>query len=208
MILFGMIYLIRNFPVFTAGCLLLLMPASLFAQDRRLEYQVMHHGEVKGTVQIKQHTEGNTVQIKIESLVQNRFLFKITVQTIEEAVFREGLLIFSRYYQKINNEEKHDRQLNWEGGYYRLSGRKEDKTAPQTRILHTVLSLYLQEPLNFREVYSDNFQQDIPVIPVAPGKYKLTLPNGNKNYYYYQKGTLVRVEVEQPFYAVQFILNH
>jgi hypothetical protein len=92
-------------------------------------------------------------------------------------------------------------------GAYKFSGKDENPQTLKTPIQYTTLSLYHQEPANIREVYSNNFQKNIPVIKVAPGKYKLTLPNGNSNYYIYQQGVLVRVEVNQPFYTMQFILK-
>jgi DNA-binding transcriptional MerR regulator len=58
-----------------------------------------------------------------------------------------------------------------------------------------------------REIFSDNFQKYLPISKMAAGKYRVDLPNGSSNYYIYQQGRLVRVEVEQPFYALQFILK-
>ena len=95
----------------------------------------------------------------------------------------------------------------WKDGTYRFTGRQTGGRLPGLPVEHTVLSLYYKEPLNVREGFSDNFQQYLPVSKTGTGKYRVDLPNGNSNYYIYQQGRLLRVEVEQPFYALQFILK-
>ena len=185
--------------------LLFLLPVSLTAQDRNSEYEILHNNDLKGNIRLSEHDEGNTHRIKIESRVRTRFLFDITVTTIEEAFFREGLLIYSRYYQKVNSSEKNDWRMNWTDGSYQFSGGQDGHKLPQTPIRYTILSLYCEEPVNIRQVFSNNFKQYVPVTPVAKNRYRVDLPNGNCNYYFYQRGKLARVEVEQPFYALQFI---
>jgi hypothetical protein len=190
------------------GLLLFLQSLSLYAQqDRNLEFNIIHHGDLKGTVQLSEHSEGNIRRIKVESLIQTQFLFNITVKTIEEAIYREGLLISSRFYQKINDQEPSDRAMIWKDGSYQFHGSQNNGKLPSVPVQHTVLSLYYKEPVNIREVFSDNFQQYLPVSKTATGRYRVDLPNGYNNYYIYQQGRLVRVEVEQPFYALQFILK-
>ncbi len=195
----------RKSSGFFPGLLLFLLPAVLTAQDRIAEYNILHNDDLKGNIHLSEHREGNTYRIKIESRVRTKFLFEITVTTIEEAFFREGLLIYSRFYQKINNNKKKDWQMNWTDGSYQFSGEQHSGQPVQAPIRQSVLSLYCEEPVNVANVFSNNFQQCVPVVRVAKGKYRVDLPNGNSNYYFYQEGKLVRVEVEQPFYALQFI---
>ena len=186
---------------------LFLLPTVSSAQDRNLDYNIVHQGDLKGTVHLSEHSEGNIRRIKVESLIQTRFLFNITVKTIEEAIYREGLLISSRFYQKINEHKQIDRGMIWQHGTYQCSGKQNIVKLPGAPVEYTVLSLYYSEPVNIREVFSDNFQQYLPICKTSTGQYRLDLPNGNSNYYIYHQGNLVRVEVEQPFYALQFILK-
>lgn len=187
--------------------LLFLFPACLSAQDRNLEFNIVHHGDVKGVLQLTEHSEGNIRRIRVESQIKTSFLFQITIKTIEEAVYREGLLVFSRFYQKINDNEKSDRGMIWKDGSYQASGTQKTVKLPGLPVEHTILSLYYKEPQNIREIFSDNFQKYLPINKTSAGKYRVDLPNGSSNYYIYQQGRLVRVEVEQPFYALQFILK-
>jgi hypothetical protein len=199
---------ILKFLVPLLGLVLFLYSLNLQAQSgRNLEFSIVHNGDVKGTVQLSDYWEGNIRHIKAESLVQTSFLFQITVKTIEEAMYKEGMLIFSRFYQKINEDEKADRGMIWKNGSYQFSGKKNTGTLPARPIENSVLSLYYKEPVNIHEVYSDNFQEYLPIYKSASGKYRVDLPNGYSNFYIYKQGRLNRVEVEQPFYSVQFILK-
>src|SRR5450631_914836 len=198
MIMYRMFYAVRKQLEYIPVLFLLLLPTVSSAQDRNLEFNIIHHGDLKGTVQLSEHSEGNIRRIKVESLIQTRFLFHITVKTIEEAIYREGLLISSRFYQKINDKEASDRAMIWKDGSYQFLGSQKTGKLPGVPIEQTILSLYYKEPVNIREVFSDNFQQYLPVNKTSSGHYRVDLPNGNSNYYIYQQGRLVRVEVEQP----------
>jgi hypothetical protein len=199
---------ILKLPTPFLGLLFLLHSVDLQAQpERNLEFNIVHRGDVKGTVQLSDYWEGNIRHIKAESLIQTKFLFQITVKTIEEAMYKEGMLIFSRFYQKINDDEKSDHGMIWKNGSYQLSGKINSGKLPSLPVENTVLSLYYKEPINIHEIYSDNFQQYLPIHKTTVGKYRVDLPNGNSDYYLYQEGRLVRVEVEQPFYSLQFILK-
>jgi hypothetical protein len=207
MIMYRMFCAVRKQLEYIPVLFLFLLPTVSSAQDRNLDYNIVHQGDLKGTVHLSEHSEGNIRRIKVESLIQTRFLFNITVKTIEEAIYREGLLISSRFYQKVNDQEPSDRAMIWKDGSYQSRGTQNTGNLPRVPIEHTILSLYYKEPVNIREVFSDNFQQYLPVRKTNSGQYRVDLPNGNSNYYIYHQGNLVRVEVEQPFYALQFILK-
>jgi hypothetical protein len=195
-------------PALLPGLLFSLHSMVLQAQpDRKLEFNIVHRSDVKGTVQLYDHWEGNIRHIKAESLVQTNFLFQISVRTIEEAVYKEGMLIFSGFYQKINDNEKSNRSIVWKNGSYQFIGKINSAKLPDHPVENTILSLYYKEPVNVHEVFSDNFQEYLPVCKTATGQYRVDLPNGNSDFYNYKGGRLVRVEVEQPFYSLQFILK-
>ena len=42
---------------------------------------------------------------------------------------------------------------------------------------------------------------------VEENKYRLSLPDGNYNYYIYKNGLCTRVDIERTFFTVQFLLR-
>ena len=207
MIMDRMLCTVRKHLGYISFLFLFMLSGGSSAQVRNLEFKIVHHGDLSGTVRLSEFWEGNVRRIKVESLVQTRFLFKITVRTVEEAVYREGLLIFSRFYQKTNDQEASDRSMIWKDGTYKFLDGQKKGFLPNAPVELTVLSLYCNEPVNVREVFSDNFQQFLPVKKTGPGQYRINLPDGNSNYYTYQQGKLVCVEAEQPFHDLKFIIT-
>ncbi|HTS45329.1 MAG TPA: DUF6134 family protein [Puia sp.] len=183
------------------------LSAGLRAQEQTFHYDVLHDGEVKGAVTLYQKTDGQNVHIKIESEVRIRFFIRIIVKSVEEAVFRNGILVYSSLCRHVNGDEKINVQLQSTGLSYTLNGKTNVSNPPAYPISNSILSLYYQEPVNVSRVYSDNFQQYVEVKKVSYNKYQVIFPNGHSNYYSYANGICSYVEVNQPLYNVQFRLN-
>jgi len=62
------------------------------------------------------------------------------------------------------------------------------------------------EALNVDKVYSDIFETFIVIQKTGEHRYKITLPDGNYNYYNYKQGVLTLVEVHQSLYSANIVL--
>jgi hypothetical protein len=185
---------------------IMMLSISLCAQERILRYSVLHNGDIKGKVLVYQTCQGHDVHIKIESEVSIRLLWRISVISLEEAIFRDGILVYSSLCRKINGDEKINQQLKAAGTSYVIIQNKEATSQTIFPIRYSILSLYYLEPIHIDQVYSDNYRQYVGIKKVDSNKYKIEFPNGNYNYYSYKNGLCVKVEVNQPFYDLQFKL--
>jgi hypothetical protein len=68
--------------------------------------------------------------------------------------------------------------------------------------------LYYTEPLSVSQVYSDNFQRFIAIQRTGPHVYRLNLPDGNYNDYYFQNGVCKLVELHQSMYTIKMELTN
>ncbi len=195
--------IIKIFPALFA---LISISINVNAQEHTSLYNILHNGEIKGTLAVYQKVEGGHVHIKIESEVKTRFLFMIVVKSVEEAIFEDGILVYSSLYRKVNGQEKVNQKLEYNGGSYKMISTEDATELPVYPIRYSVLSLYCQEPVNIRRVYSDNFRQYVEVKKVDNNKYRMILPNGNSNYYSYRNGVCISVEVDQ-LYNMEFRLK-
>jgi hypothetical protein len=186
--------------------ILLYFSGALPGQNRAAVYDVLHNGEVKGTLVLNREADSGRLHIKIVTQVSTRILFRIAVKSIEEAVFEKGNLIYSSLYREVNGEEKVNQQLQFSGGSYRLISKEAIADLPVFPIRFCVLLLYCQEPVNIRQVYSDNYHQYLEIKKAGRNKYQVIFPNGNSNYYCYENGICTRVEVDQ-FYHLEFRLQ-
>ena len=77
------------------------------------------------------------------------------------------------------------------------------KTYP---VNYNMLSLYSREPENIDHVYSDDYETFLAIQKTDAHKYKISLADGNYNYYYYKDGVLNLVEVHHSLYTANIVL--
>lgn len=171
-----------------------------FSQEKKLEYQVKRKGDVVGNIVFTQNYSGNKTTLKMRSEIRTRFIFLFTAKALEETIYENGVMIWSSIYRKLNGSEKANKKTKVAGNNYIIS--KDDKTEMLNNypIRYNMLSLYTSEPMNFSKVYSDNFQQFLDILKIAPQHYKIKLPDGNYNEYFYSNGICSRVEVHTSLY--------
>jgi hypothetical protein len=159
-----------------------------------------------GSLLLSQNTVGTTTHIKIESIVKTRFIIRINVESVEEATFQNGILVYSSLKRSVNGNERVNQQIQAKGVFYKMTSGSKIKNLPAYPIYYSILSLYYQEPVKISQVYSDNFQQYVGVNLAGANKYKISFPNGNYNYYTYKNGVCTTVDIIQSLYNIQFQL--
>jgi hypothetical protein len=63
-----------------------LLAVSVNAQDRTLQYKIMHKGDQVGAMVFYENTNGKNIHVKIESEVKARFILHFSVKSVEEAM--------------------------------------------------------------------------------------------------------------------------
>ena len=185
---------------------MLMLVCALRAQLHTLQYNILHNGEIMGSLLLSQNTVGTTTHIKIESIVKTRFIIRINVESVEEATFQNGILVYSSLKRSVNGNERVNQQIQAKGVFYKMTSGSKIKNLPAYPIYYSILSLYYQEPVKISQVYSDNFQQYVGVNLAGANKYKISFPNGNYNYYTYKNGVCTTVDIIQSLYNIQFQL--
>ena len=154
-----------------------------------------------------QRVAGNTLYLKINSDVETRFLIKIKIQSVEEAVFDNGKLLYSSIHRIVNGKEKTSKQTTLYGKEYQLISDHKQEGSNSGAIADNILTLYYREPLNISRIYSDSFQQFLDLKKIAAHCYKIALPDGNENLYFFQDGICTKVEVHHSFYHFKILLT-
>ena len=189
--------------------ILLIFSTNSYSQNKTLNYQIIQNGDKVGSLLFSETSTGDLDYLKMESDVKTRLIFTFTAHASEEAVYNNGILLRSSIYRRLNGSEKANKQHQATGNrqYLIRTGERSEftKTYP---ITYNMLSLYSKEPENISKVYSDNFQIFLAIEKAASHKYKITLPDGNYNYYYYKNGILNLVEVHHSFYSANIILTN
>jgi hypothetical protein len=175
------------------------------AQEKRYTYHVLHNGNVIGEMLFHQKTEGQDTFLKMSSQVKTRFVFGIEVNTVDQSRFRNGKLLFSNVYRNVNGKEKESKKTTWLDPHYQMQSGSKTGTI-SVPIHYNMMLLYCREPNNIAEVYSDNFQKFLPIQKIDTHAYRIQLPDGNHNDYYFQNGICKSVVVHHSLYTIKMEL--
>lgn len=192
--------------------LLLLFTASIFqtstyAQERKLIYDVMRNGNIIGKIDIVELTKDQKKFLSLTSDVKTRFIFSFCDHAAETAAYEDGVMVYSSFCQKQNGSDKANKITIASGKSYKLIDDGVSKLISCSPIRYNMLLLYTNIPETINKVYSDNFQKLLDIKKVEENKYRLSLPDGNHNYYTYKNGVCSKVDIERTFFTVQFILR-
>lgn len=194
---------IRN--LYSKIVLLVLFPCLLFAEERISVYHIKHNDVVIGQLNFSQKTNGRDTYLSMDSQVKTRFVFGINVKTSDYSHFSNGTLVSSNVYRSVNGKEKENKRTSLNNNFYQiLSGSTVSRF--DKLINYNMMMLYTREPLNTTQVYSDNFQQFITIKRTAPHSYRIRLPDGNYNDYYFQNGVCQLVVIHHSMYTIKMEL--
>jgi hypothetical protein len=198
----------KTFLTVLTGALIIMQFATLnvFAQSKLLNYQIVRNGSKVGTLRFSETTSAGMDYLKMESDVKTRFIFTFIAHALEEAVYFNGVLLRSSIYRQLNGNEKANKQHQATNRQYIVYKGNETEVLNNFPITYNMLSLYSKEPESVSKVYSDNFETFLAIQQPEPHKYKVTLPDGNYNYYYYKNGILNQIEVHHSIYSANIIL--
>lgn len=201
-------FLIPRISLFLILMVLLLTGFQTNAQTKELHYQILRGNDVVGSILFSESDITGVKKMKMESQVKGKILFiSYSGMAKEETIFRDGVLIQSSIYRRMNGKEKINKQHQAVNNQYVIRTGEKTDVAGIYPITYNMLSLYSSEPVNVSKVYSDNFQDFIPIKNMGDHQYKISLPNGDTNYYYYKNGILARVTANSTWYSVTILLK-
>jgi hypothetical protein len=176
------------------------------SQVNKYTYGISMNGKSVGELNIVQKAFDDSLIIDISTVIVTRMIFLFKVVSFDKTIFHNGKLQYSYTSRQINKGHKSTTVTRVMGETYQSD--KEGSIKQLTRsILHNMSSLYLSEPVNFKEVYSDVFQDFVKISYVEPHRYKLRLPDGNTNEYYYANGICRRIKVNHTLFNAQMDLK-
>ncbi|MFN2440460.1 MAG: DUF6134 family protein [Chitinophagaceae bacterium] len=194
--------------IFVAKILLLILISCTIvmaarAQEKNLAYTVIRNGNEIGCITIKEIKNGTRVTYRLESEIKTTFIFTFKVSATEEAVYENGVLLNSFIYRKVNGSEKANKSIRYSSNNYIVSNKGSEKWLNNYPIRYNMVCLYTQEPVYISQIFSDNFQQFIPIKKTGRHQYKIIFPDGNSNEYFYQKGICIRIKMNSSLYNAE-----
>ena len=172
-----------------------------------MNYSVKKGNKVIGSFTVEETTVDGSKTIKLESHIKTSFVVSITVDAKEESIFQNGILNQSTVFRKVNGDEKVNKKHRlYNNGYVIETGRKRD-TLCCTQIIYNLMNLYCTEPVTIGKVYSDNYEKFLVIQKTEPHIYRIDVPDGSYNKYFYNNGKCTKVEIHQSLYTIVMFLT-
>ncbi len=195
----GMLYIKYAVIILLLSALLIAIPA--LPQKTDLKYNIKHGTTVIGSFNVSINTAENSSSITLESHVKTGFIISISVNIKEESIFKNGVFQYSRIFREINGTEKINKKCSAYGSGYIVVNKGRADTFCCTSIQYNLMNMYNSEPVGLNKVYSDNFQQFLAVSNNGAHEYRINLPDGTYQEYYYKNGLCIKVVMHHTLYT-------
>jgi hypothetical protein len=193
--------------VFGLLILLLLISVALSAQKISRSYRVMRSGSEIGWLTVEKQSDSNATTITMATQVRFRFILAYESFAKETSQFVNGTLQHSYYYRKTNGSIKADRHTYLVGNDYEVAENPVRRKLNISPVTYNSLCLYFREPVNLKQVYSDNHQKFLEIEKKPDGGYCVSQPDGTTNTFYYSAGTCYKVKINHSFYSATLFLK-
>jgi hypothetical protein len=197
------IHLLTTVAIFIA-CLL--SAGYTLAQTITLNYKVKQGDEI-GWLKLQKSDSSATTLITFNLEVKKRMILKFEIKEQQSATFQNGILMQSSVYRKVNDDIKVDKYTINKGTYYLVNEKESSAQVIINGIQFNQLSMYFQEPVKIKQVYSDIFQCLLNIENLENHSYKVKLPTGDIDYYYYTNGQCSKMKAVHSLFTVEFVLS-
>lgn len=166
-----------------------------YAQDQ--QYVLSVKGKETGLLKVWEEQARNSRTIKVETEVNADLLFlRIDVKYYLESTYKKGVLQKSKATTFVNGKKKKNVRIRLKKGRYRIAKEKE-VTFHDHPIHYSGALLYVQEPMETHQVFSEMDGHYKPIQSNRPHHYQLTEPeSGRRNEYYYAEGSLEKAVID------------
>lgn len=165
----------------------LLASPSLSKVDQQLDFKITFRGNQVGEVSAEKLHQGNEIHYEITSQVQVSMIKTFKIDFSLQNYYANQGLEQANLKNSVNDNLRDFSSIQWEGSHYKVMKANDTFKLHKEKALFSTACLYFQEPINRSEVFSENYLEYIPIEKVEADQYKLKLPSGNSNLYYYNE---------------------
>jgi hypothetical protein len=183
----------------------LLHTPDLAAQNTELKYSLIMNGSSMGILSISRKCLPDQMQISLESKAKKRFIISFEIYEMHTEVFKNNVMTTASVFRQVNGKTKMNTRMNFTGTNCVIASEGKTNSISLNPVSWSVLNLYFTEPVNINEVFSDSFQQMLKIDKMENHIYRLQLPDGNTNIFYYANGVCTKEIINHSFYKIELV---
>ncbi|KJD32785.1 hypothetical protein PW52_15000 [Tamlana sedimentorum] len=172
---------------------------------KNITYNIVRNQTVIGTISISSIIKNDSEIYSLESHINIKYILKFCIKGEETSIYKNGILVYSSVFRKVNNKIKADHDVVYRNKNYHEINSGHSKKLSLKIIQDNLVMLYLKEPKYINTVYCDYIKQMVKVEALGMGKYKVDFLDGKYNIFHYKKGKCVKVEANSSLFNVTLI---
>lgn len=181
---------------------------SAHVKEDLYHYTISRNGKNIGKMKLVCKAEGSDLHFTIQSNVETRLISTLNIGTFDQAHFRNNTLLYSQVIHTVNGKEKDYVKTQLVGKQYSLDSGSNSKIKQLNQLItYNMIMMYVKEPVDIKTVYSDKFQEFVKINKIGSHLYRLNLPDGNYNDYYFHGGICSQVSIYRSLYTIKITLN-
>jgi hypothetical protein len=169
-------------------------------------YNIVRNNKIIGSVTVNSLSKNNQFMVRTETNFNIQMVTNFEAKAVATNTFSANTLIHATMCRTLNGKVKTDNEIQFKAGRYQVI-KGNSKQAIQQPINYTVSGLYLYEPANISEVFSEVYLQYLKIKRIAPAVYETILPDGGLMTYTYKSGVLTNVVAKTAYVTVQYQLK-
>lgn len=173
------------------------------ATTEQFNYEVIVYNRTIGTFSATRTELNQRAEYVLETNISTRIIKKIEFDFAMMSSYENSNLVHADLKNYMNNELRKSSTVDFDGTKYLIKTDKKTMTHNETGVSYSSASLYFQEPIGRKFLFSENYGINLPIKEVSAHRYMIKLPNGDKNYYEYKNGEVVSVEFDKAIINVK-----
>jgi len=174
---------------------------------QHIHLDVMMDDKKVGDIEAIKTVKGKSATYELTSNVEATIIFKIKVDAVTKTQFKNGVLEHSTANRTTNiGKENKATTVDINGKQY-LIHKGDDTSSIAGPIKFCISNLYFEEPLKLAAAFSEVQALNIPLTDLGSHRYQINQPNGNKDFYVYEKGKLKSIETTIAMKKVFFVVK-
>jgi len=183
--------------LFSLPIVLLLTSTGTGTKIQKFEYEVIVYNRIIGTFSASKTDLNQQSVYRLQTNISTRIIKKIDYDFAMMSSYEDSKLIHSDLKNYMNKELRKSSTVDFDGSKYLIKTENETLTHNEMVVYYSSASLYFEEPIGRKFLFSENYGINLPISEVSAHKYMVKLPNGDKNYYEYLNGEVVCVEFDK-----------
>ena len=156
------------------------------ATTEQFQYEVIVYNKTIGTFSAVKTQLNERAEYKLTTSISTRIFKKIEFDFAMMSSYEDSKLIHADLKNYMNDELRKSSTVDFDGSKYLIKTDKKTMTHNESGVTYSSASLYFEEPVNRKFLFSENYGINLPIKKVDDHKYMVKLPNGDENFYTYK----------------------